>query len=110
MDPGIPSPAPTGLIEEYLKLGLRFDRIEEGYVDAFTGDPALRRSVAAEPRPEPAELVRQAERLQAELPAGLDESRAAFVGAHLRALACAARKFAGEQVGFVDEVLGRRGA
>ena len=104
MDPGIPSPAPTGLIEEYLKLGLRFDRIEEGYVDAFTGDPALRRSVAAEPRPEPAELVRQAERLQAELPAGLDESRAAFVGAHLRALACAARKFAGEQVGFVDEV------
>ncbi len=40
-------------------LGLRFDRIEEGYVDSFTGDPALRRAVADEPAPEPAELARQ---------------------------------------------------
>ena len=30
------------LIREYLLLGLRFDRVEEGYVDSFTGDPALR--------------------------------------------------------------------
>ena len=33
-------------------LGLRFDRIEEGYVDSFTGDPELRRLVAGEPTPE----------------------------------------------------------
>ena len=92
------------LIREYLMLGLRFDRIEEGYVDSFTGDPALRQIVASEPQPDPADLVRQAERLLAELPAGLEEPRAAFVGAHLRALACAGRKFAGEEVGFVDEV------
>ena len=31
---------PGTLIREYLLLGLRFDRIEEGYVDSFTGDPA----------------------------------------------------------------------
>ncbi len=31
-------------------------------------------------------------------------SAAEFIAAHLRALACAARKFAGEDVGFVDEV------
>ncbi|GAB3239561.1 DUF885 domain-containing protein [Mycolicibacterium hippocampi] len=92
------------LIREYLTLGLRFDRVEEGYVDAFTGDPALKRAVDAEPQPDPADLARQAERLLAELPAGLDDARAAFVGAHLRALACAGRKFAGEHVGFVDEV------
>ena len=49
-------------------------------------------------------MARQADRLLAELPAGLEESRAAFVGAHLRALSCAGRKFAGEDVGFVDEV------
>ncbi|MBX7433516.1 DUF885 domain-containing protein [Mycobacterium sp. Y57] len=98
MDPGI------DFVDEYLKLGLRFDRIEEGYVDAFTGDPALRAAVAAEPPPEPADLARQARRLAAELPARLDDDRAAFVGAHLRALECAGRKFAGEQVGFVDEV------
>ncbi|BBY46097.1 DUF885 domain-containing protein [Mycolicibacterium celeriflavum] len=91
-------------VREYLLLGLRFDRVEEGYVDSFTGDPALRRAVAAEPPPDPADLARQAERLLAELPAGLDQQRADYVGAHLRALACAGRKFAGEDVGFVDEV------
>ena len=104
---------PGTLIRDYLMLGLRFDRIEEGYVDAFTGDPELRRLVADEPAPEPAQLVRQAERLLAELPqvprgsagpGGFTEQRAAFIGAHLRALACAARKFAGEPVGFVQEV------
>ncbi|KMO73784.1 DUF885 domain-containing protein [Mycolicibacterium chubuense] len=92
------------LIRDYLMLGLRFDRIEEGYVDSFTGDPALRRAVADEPAPDPAGLAREARRLLAELPAGLDGDRAAFVGAHLRALECAARKFAGGDVGFVDEV------
>src|SRR5579875_879873 len=100
---------PATLIREYLLLGLRFDRIESGYVDAFTGDPALRRTVADEPAPDSADLVRQAERLLAALPDvprhnAFDQSRADYVGAHLRALACAGRKFAGENVGFVDEV------
>ena len=100
---------PGTLIRDYLTLGLRFDRIEEGYVDSFTGDPELRRAVADEPAPEPAELARQADRLLAELPqvpreCGFTDQRADFIGAHLRALAFSARKFAGEQVGFVDEV------
>ena len=95
---------PGTLIHEYLMLGLRFDRVEEGYVDSFTGDPALKHAVEAETRPDPADLARQAERLLTELPAGLDDTRAAFVGAHLRALACAGHKFAGQEVGFVDEV------
>lgn len=100
---------PATLIREYLLLGLRFDRIEEGYVDSFTGDAALRRIVADEAAPAPAELTRQAQRLLDALPDvprqdGFDETRAAYVGAHLRALACAGRKFAGEDVGFVDEV------
>ncbi|BBZ22179.1 DUF885 domain-containing protein [Mycolicibacter hiberniae] len=95
---------PAVLIREYLLLGLRFDRIEQGYVDAFTGDPALRRVVADEPSPDPAALARQAEKLAVELPGGLDAQRAEYLRAHLRALACAGRKFAGEQVGFVEEV------
>ncbi len=105
----------AALIREYLLLGLRFDRIEEGYVDSFTGDPALREAVASEPAPDPADLARQAERLSAELAgvprttgasgsAAFDDVRAEYIGAHLRALACAGRKFAGEPVGFVDEV------
>ena len=103
---------PAALIREYLLLGLRFDRVEPGYVDAFTGDPALRRTVAEEPAPDPADLVRQAERLLAALPdvprrsafGGFDQPRADYLAAHLRALACAGRKFAGQDVGFVDEV------
>jgi hypothetical protein len=96
----------TTLIREYLLLGLRFDRVEEGYVDSFTGDPELRRAVANEPTPEPAELARRADRLLGELDAGsdLEQGRADFIGAHLRALACAGRKFSGSDVGFVDEV------
>jgi hypothetical protein len=104
-----PSQEATALIREYLLLGLRFDRVEAGYVDAFTGDPALRQAVSAEPAPDPATLVRQAERLLAALPDvprcnGFDQARADYLGAHLRALACAGRKFAREDVGFVDEV------
>jgi hypothetical protein len=100
---------PGTLIRDYLTLGLRFDRIEEGYVDSFTGDPALRRAVSDEPPPEPTELARQADHLLAELPAvprdtSFTDQRADFIAAHLRALSCAARKFAGEPVGFVDEV------
>lgn len=100
---------PASLIREYLLLGLRFDRIESGYVDAYTGDPALRRMVADEPAPDPATLVRQAERLLAALPDvprrnGFDDARADYLRAHLRALACAGRKFACEDIGFVDEV------
>jgi hypothetical protein len=83
---------------------LRFDRIEEGYVDSYTGDPSLRAAVAAEPPPDPAELARQAGRLLEELPGSLDPQRADYIAAHLRALACAGRKFAGEDVGFVQEV------
>jgi len=100
---------PAHFIDEYLLLGLRFDRIEEGYVDAFTGDQRLRRQVADEPAPQPGALTAQAQRLLAELSAvprdgAFTDQRAEFVGAHLRALACAARKFAGEDIGFVDEV------
>lgn len=95
---------PAALIREYLLLGLRFDRIESGYVDSFTGDLALRRAVEDEPAPDPAELARQADRLIAVLPGGLEAARADYVGVHLRALACAARKFAGQQIGFVEEV------
>jgi len=96
----------TTLIREYLSLGLRFDRVEEGYVDSFTGNSELRRAVANEPTPDPAALARQADGLLGELDAGIDleQGRAHFIGAHLRALACAGRKFSGQDVGFVDEV------
>ncbi|MDX1881013.1 DUF885 domain-containing protein [Mycolicibacterium sp. 141076] len=101
----VPATAADALIQEYLLLGLRFDRIEEGYVDSFTGDPALRKQVADEPAPDPAALARHARRLEGEVDgSGLTPQRAEYLKAHLRALDCAGRKFAGEDVGFVDEV------
>ncbi|WP_132994015.1 DUF885 domain-containing protein [Gordonia zhaorongruii] len=89
---------------EYLRLGLAFDRVEEGFVDAFTGDPELRAEAENAPRPEPADLAVRARELLSRLPDGLPADRAEFVAAHVRALECSARKFAGEDIGFVDEV------
>lgn len=90
---------------EYVVLGLRFDRLSEGFVDAYTGDPALRAQVADEARPLPVALGAQARDLRRELPsAGLPADRVAFLDAQLAALECNARKLAGDEVGFVDEV------
>ena len=95
----------TELLRQYQLLGLRFDLIEEGFVDAFTGDPALRRQVQGESKPDPAALAQQAQVLLRELPGvGLSASRTEFIAAHLTALECSARKFLGERIGFVDEV------
>ena len=95
----------TDLVREYVMLGLRFDRLVEGFVDAYTGDPALRRVVDNEPRPDPATLARRACELRVELPlAGLPEPRARFLDAHLAALECSGQVLAGQQVGFVAQV------
>jgi hypothetical protein len=92
-------------VREYLLLGLRFGRLLDGFVDAYTGDPALRRQVDNEPRPDPAALADRARELRAELPvAGLPEPRNRFLDAHLTALECSGRALAGRPVGFVAEV------
>jgi hypothetical protein len=97
--------APFDLAREYVLLGLRFDRIETGFVDAYTGDPRLRRQVQDEPQPEPAALAARARELIAELPSsGLPVPRQEYLRGQLTALECGARKFAGEPVGFIDEV------
>ncbi|MGC5247622.1 DUF885 domain-containing protein [Gordonia sp. DT219] len=99
-----PAAAPSGVVTEYLLLGLAFDRLEEGFVDAYTGDPTLRAAVQNAPAPHPSRLADTARGLQTDLPGDLDPGRAAFIAAHLRALECSARKFAGEEIGFVEEV------
>ncbi len=80
------------VVREYLLLGLRFDRLVEGFVDSYTGDPALRRQVDNEPVPDPAALARRAGELRAELSSSdLSEPRAQFLSAHLTALECSGR-------------------
>ncbi|HEX2301171.1 MAG TPA: DUF885 family protein [Pseudonocardiaceae bacterium] len=92
-------------VREYLLLGLRFGRLLDGFVDSYTGDPALRRQVDNEPPPDPAVLSARARELRAELPAaGLSEPRSHFLDAHLTALVCSGLALAGRPVGFVAEV------
>ena len=93
------------LVTEYLKLGLRFDRVVDGFVDSYIGDPALEQQVADEPTPDPAQLSRRAAELSAQVPdAGLSPDRADFLTAHLDALTVAGRRLAGEPMSFIDEV------
>ncbi|TFV62371.1 UNVERIFIED_ORG: DUF885 domain-containing protein [Bacillus sp. AZ43] len=90
---------------EYVRLGLRFDRLEPGFVDAYTGDPRLRAEVGDEPAPTPAGLRDRARALLGELDAaGLSADRADYLRGQLTGLECTARKMSGEPVGFVDEV------
>jgi hypothetical protein len=96
---------PLDLPLEYVRLGLRFDRLESGFVDAFTGEPRLRAEVADEPAPTPSALRDQARALLGELDsAGLPPGRTDYLRGQLAALECTARKMSGEPVGFVDEV------
>ena len=72
--------------------------------------PHCAKRVLAEPAPDPTELVSQAlaadlERCQmCRTATDLHQQRADYVGAHLRALERAGRSFAGEEIGFVEEV------
>jgi hypothetical protein len=93
------------LVTEYLKLGLRFGRVVDGFVDSYIGDPALQQQVADEPGPDPAQLSRRAAELSAQVPdAGLSADRSGFLTAHLDALTVAGRRLAGESMSFIDEV------
>ena len=95
------------VVAEYLRLGLRFDRLEEGFVDAYTGDPVLRQEVENEPPPQPRAMAAQARDLLAALPdSGLPADRVAFLAGQLAGLELNARKFAGDEVNFVEEVAG----
>jgi hypothetical protein len=90
---------------EYVRLGLRFDRLESGFVDAYTGDPRVRAEVENEPAPTPQILRDQARDLLRELDsAGLPADRTDFLRGQLTGLECTARKLSGEPVGFADEL------
>ena len=93
------------LPHEYVRLGLAFDRLERGRVDAWIGPAALRAEVEAGPVPAAVELSQRARELLAELPSsGLDVGRIAFLAGQLTALEVGARVLDGQPIGFVDQV------
>lgn len=91
------------LPSRYVVLGLSFDSLVPGFVDAYTGDTALRAEVPSVVVP--ADLAVEARRLLVELPdAGLAPDREEFLASQLVALECSARVLAGEEVGFAQQV------
>ena len=98
---------PDDPVGRYLEVGLRLGRHLDGMVDAYYGPEALARRVEGEPRrPLPA-LVGDVRALVADLDAGdgdLDAVRRRWLRAQAAGLHAAARKLAGEEVAFVDEV------
>src|SRR3954449_3535183 len=90
---------------EYVRLGLRFDRLESGFAAAPPGARGLRAQVLDEPAPTPHQLRDQARALLGELDsASLPHPRTAYLRGQLTGLECTARKLGGEPVGFIEEV------
>jgi hypothetical protein len=89
--------------ERYLELGLRLGRHIHGLVDAYFGPPEIMDRVDAEELSEPADLARDAAALIGDLD-GLEEQRRSWLRAQLIGLETVARRLAGEEIPFVDEV------
>jgi hypothetical protein len=99
----------TSVVERYLDLGLRLGRHVDGFVDAYYGPPELAGRAEAEPPRRPAQLATDAGRLVADLDAGdgadqLDAGRRRWIRAQAMGLRTSARKLAGADIGYLDEV------
>lgn len=81
----------------YLELGLRLGRHIDGLVDAYYGPPELAQQVEAEELQAPATLAADAERLRESTDDG-------WLHAQLVGLETVARRLAGEEITFEDEV------
>jgi len=102
----------TGVVADYLELGLALGRHIEGLVDAYYGPATLAARIAAEPARTPAELAARARSLLAALDGGdrLDDAgpedvqRRRWLRAQTVGLLTTARRLAGEDISYVDEV------
>jgi hypothetical protein len=91
-----PPPTIPPVTEDYIRLGLRLGRHVDGLVDSYYGPAELQQDVDAEPLRDPAVLVDDARKL---LDSGDGWLRHQVVG-----LETVARKLAGEEIPYADEV------
>jgi hypothetical protein len=110
--------APVGLVEAYLTLGLRLGRHIDGMVDAYYGPRQWPQAVDAEPLHPPERLVAEARALVADIDAGLpldtagdgavgdgeSAARRHWLRAQVVGMLTTARKLAGEEIAYADEV------
>ena len=84
--------------ERYLELCLRLRRHDQDFVDAYFGPAELAQRLEAEPLVEPEKLAAEAR--------GLVEADSPYISAQARGLEILARKLAGEELGYAEEVEG----
>ena len=97
------------IVDRYLELGLRMGRHIDGFVDAYYGPAVIADRVAGEPTLAPGVLVTAARQLIVDLDAGIDDdlldaSRRRWLRAQATGMHTSARKMAGEEISYVDEV------
>jgi len=102
----VSSPTP---VDRYLELGLRLGRHVDGFVDAYYGPPAVAERVAAEPPHAPERLAADASSLIVDLDAGAGEpelgaDRRHWLRGQVVGLHTSARKLAGDDISYADEV------
>ena len=83
--------------EEYLRLALRLGKHLDQLVDSYYGPPEIAEQVEAEDPRDPAALAEDAARIRE----GADNP---WIAAQLTALEAAARKLAGEEISYQDEI------
>ena len=83
--------------EEYLRLALRLGKHLDNLVDSYYGPPEISEQVEAEEPRDPAALAEDAARIRE----GADNP---WLAAQLTALEAAARKLAGEEISYQDEI------
>jgi len=87
----------VNLVQRYLELCLRLGRHVDGLVDSYYGPPEIQQRVESEEPRAPADLVADAGRLR-------EENESAYLDAQLLGLETVARKLAGEEIPYADEV------
>ena len=93
------------VVTSYLELCLRLGRHIDGLVDAYYGPPEISKRIEEEKLRDPSGLVRDAREVLAALDEdGLVESRRRWLRSQLGGLETVARKLAGEEVAYEDEV------
>ena len=85
--------------EQYVELCLRLARHDEDLMDFYFGPQEIAARVEREPLKEPSRLSEDARSLA-------DQTDSAYLRAQLRGLEIVARKLAGEQISYEDEVEG----
>ncbi len=96
----------SDLVTDYIELGLAVGQHIDGFVDAYYGPAELAEKARAIGPVDPAELAERARRLLADLEVATDypPHRRQWLSAQVRGLQTTARKLAGEDIAYLDEI------